>query len=328
MCQVSSTERGNTVSTHDLDMIAANLRAAFPALDVATTRMLGGGFRSLVVETDGGIVFRIARNQDAAAGYARETLLLPAIGPRLPVAVPDPRWSAGPSESFPFGVMGYPRLRGRPLQPRDLAAGNAARIARDVAAFLVALHRVPPRDVTALGLSDLPDPGDRVAGWPRLRDEVTPALRDVLTPREYGAVEQWWDGFLADDAMRRYTPALCHGDLWYENILVDDRGAADNGATTVAGGVDFECAAVGDPARDFATQLHLGAPFARVVVRAYRELGGVLDDGVEHRVRRWWEAREFDGLRFALRHDDAAEFRDALAKVRASPILSPGEERW
>ncbi len=307
---------------HDLDTIAANLRAAFPELDVVTTRVLGGGFRSLVVETDGGVVFRIARNQDAADGYAREALLLPAIGPRLPVAVPDPRWSAGPSESFPFGVMGYPKLRGRPLQPRDLAASNAARIARDVAAFLVALHRVPPRDVTALGLPDLSDPGDREAGWPRLRDNVMPALRAVLPPGEYDALERWWDVFLGDDAMRRYTPSLCHGDLWYENILVDDRGAAEGAATSVAGVVDFECAAVGDPAQDFATGLHLGAPFARAVLQAYRELGGVLDDGVEHRVRRWWEAREFDGLAFALRRDDAAEFHDALRKVRAGPILS------
>ncbi len=128
--------------------------------------------------------------------------------------------------------------------------------------------------------------------------------------------------------MRRYTPALCHGDLWYENILVDDRsaadGAADGAATTVAGVVDFEGAAVGDPARDFATGFHLGAAFARAVLGAYQELGGVLDDGVEHRVRRLWEAREFDGLAFALQHDDAAEIRDALAKVRAGPILSSG----
>jgi len=309
---------------HDLDMIAANLRAAFPELAVATTRVLGSGFRSLVVEMDGSVVFRIARNQDAADGYARETLLLPAIGPRLPVPVPDPRWHAGPSESFPFGVMGYPKLRGRPLQPRDLAAGNAARIARDVAAFLVALHRVPPRDVTALGLPDLSDPGDQEAEWRRLRDEVMPALRAALTPGEYDALERWWDRFLGDDAMRRYTPALCHGDLWYENILVDDGSPADGAATSVAGVVDFECAAVGDTARDFATGLHLGVPFARAVLRAYQDLGGVLDAGVEHRVRRWWETREFDGLAFALRHDDGAEFHDALAKVRAGPILSGG----
>ncbi len=309
---------------HDLDMIAATLRTAFPALDVATARVLGGGFRSLVVETDGGVVFRIARNGDAADGYARETLLLPAIGPRLPVAVPAPRWHAGPSEGFPFGVMGYPKLHGRPLQPRDLAVGNAARIARDVAAFLVALHRVPPRDVAALGLPDPSDPGDWEVGWPRLRDEVMPALRGVLMPHEYATVERWWDGFLGDDAMRRYKPALCHGDLWYENILIDDRDAADGAATPVAGVVDFECAALGDPARDFATQLHLGAPFVHAVLQAYRELGGIPDDGVAYRVRRWWEAREFDGLAFALQHDDKAEFRDAVAKVRAGPILSGG----
>ena len=44
-------------------------------------------------------------------------------------------------------------------------------------------------------------------------------------------------------------------------------------------------------------------------------------------LRRLWELREFDGLRFAIRHDDAAEFADAVRKLRAGPILDPEAHR-
>ena len=78
---------------------------------------------------------------------------------------------------------------------------------------------------------------------------------------------------------------------------------------------------MGDPARDFSTQLHLGVPFADRVIGAYRAAGGQLDAGFEHRLRRHWELREFDGIRFAARQADAAEFEDGVRKLRQGPFL-------
>ena len=205
----------------------------------------------------------------------------------------------------------------RPLRPSHQPGGNLASVASGIAAFLLALHRIPREEAGGLPVMR-PEAHRRELA--ALRDEVLPALRGVLTEREYRTVTRWWEELLADQAMARYPLAICHGDLWYENILVehvDDPGAD----LRVIGVLDWENAVVSDPARDFATQLHLGAPFADRVIAAYRAAGGELDADFEHRLRRHWELREFDGIRFAVRQADASEFEDGVRKLRRGPIL-------
>ncbi|HZU12374.1 MAG TPA: phosphotransferase [Chloroflexota bacterium] len=299
----------------DLNEVAAGLAQVFPDLEAITPLTpLGAGFRSAVVETAGGAVFRIGRNGDALAGYARESRILPALLPHLPVAVPAPRWFAGASDIFPFGVMGYPKVPGRSLEPRDVTGEMSLRLATQLGRFLAALHRVPVSE------ADIPrwDPQQAAANSGEI---VLPLLRDVLAPAEYARVERWWQEFLADRLLRMDEPSLIHGDLWYEHVLVE----AATGRIT--GIVDFETAAMGDPAQDLATQRYLGADFAGQVLAAYRAAGGDAGPSLAHRVRRLWELREFAGLEFVIRTGDSVEMADALRKLRSGPILSPTADR-
>jgi aminoglycoside phosphotransferase (APT) family kinase protein len=205
------------------------------------------------VETSAGIVFRLGKNAAAAQGFAREVQLLPVLAGRLPCAVPAPQWYSPPSTPFPFGVLGYHKLPGVPLSPQFGAPSLYAQAARDIAHFLVSLHRFPVQDTKACGV-----PTDRgAAAWlTSIGNRVLPELQRRLPTAEYARLQQWWQVVSGDDTLDEYEPVLRHGDLWYENILVD-------GATgRVSGVLDFEHVAIGDPAQDFATQLHLGAGFA------------------------------------------------------------------
>lgn len=285
----------------------------FPDLEpLQPLRLLGEGFSSLVVETAGGIVFRIAKNSGAAASHALEIRLLPALAGRLPLAVPQPRWYTGPSPDFPFGLMGYSRLPGQPLTPALFATLDVAQLALDLAAFLLALHRFPIEEARALGL---PGPEDRRAAWAQLRTDVLPPLRQALARGKYQMIVRWWDSFLADQAMQTYPAVLQHGDLWYENMLVDHG--------KLVGILDFENAAIGDPAQDFITLLYLGRPFLDQVVAAYQAGGGTLGDHFPHRLARLWELREFGGLQYTVRYHDAEELEDSLRKICQGPILNP-----
>jgi aminoglycoside 2''-phosphotransferase len=301
----------------DLSRIADGLARLFPELgEVRPARPLGVGFGSLVVEVAGRRVFRLARTPVAAEARAREVRLLPALASWLATPVPEPRWHAGPCDDFPFGVVGYPKLAGRPLTRERAAGSGRLAISADLAAFLVELYTFPTEQALALGA---PGPAERRAALEALCDEELPLLRDLLTADEHRTVARWWDDFLADSELRSYTPRLVHGDLWYENVLVDEA------AREVVGVVDFESAAVGDPAQDFATLLHLGEPFVERVVDAYVAGGGALGGGFAHRLRRYWELREFGSVRHALRFDPA-ELEGALSKLRAGPVLgrAPG----
>jgi hypothetical protein len=67
----------------------------------------------------------------------------------------------------------------------------------------------------------------------------------------------------------------------------------------------------------------MGGAFAGAVVDAYAAAGGQVDAGVRHRIQRLWELREIDGLQFALRTGDTAEWEDAVRKLRVGPLLNP-----
>jgi aminoglycoside 2''-phosphotransferase len=265
--------------------------------------LLDTGFGSVAVETADGVIFRVARHAGAAEGHALEARLLPLLRRRLPVAVPDPRWRVEPDAAFPFGAIGYRRLAGEPLTPA-LAEANRDAIAADLGRFLVSLH----------GLSreaGLPE-RDRVRdSFPRLCRDVLPVLRERLSAAEYDAMRRWARDFGADEEVDRFAPALRHGDLWYGNVLVDDAG------TRVVGVVDWENAALGDPAADLARQLHLGEAFLEAVLGAY----GEVDDALRHRIRRRWELLEFAGIRTAAALDDEDELAETVEKLRAGPIL-------
>lgn len=290
----------------NLTRAAEDLRTVFPQLGtVGPLRVVGSGFGSIVVETAEGALFRIGKDKAVARAYAMESRLLPSLAARVPLPIPELRWYAGTSALFPSGVIGYPKLEGTPLLPASLSRLDAARIASDLGQFLVALHRFPVEEAKALGV-----PGPVGNEQIRARGErVLPVLRRALSTSEYRVVLSWWDALLGDVGFWIHEPALRHGDLWYENILVDETGHH------VTGVIDFDDAAIGDPVQDFATLLYLGEPFTRRVVAAYLTAGGTLGGHFAHRVQRWWELREFN------LPDDPAELSDQLRKLRHGPIF-------
>jgi aminoglycoside 2''-phosphotransferase len=294
--------------------IERRLAERFPELTVAPLRHLETGFGSIVVETSDGVIFRIAQNGWAARGHAREARLLPVLHGRVPLAVPEPRWWVEPgTPSLPHGAIGYRRLPGTALSPELVGELGREAVARQLARFLLALHRFPAEEAQEVGLPHADQDPD---GLRAFRDEVLPPLADALTPDEYDTVRAWWDRLLVDSEIHRFTPALRHGDLWYDHLLVDESSAR------LLGVVDWEAAALGDPARDFATQFHLGDEFAEATVAAYAGQGGNVDESLRHRIRRLWELREFGGIRATVELHDEEEFADAIRKLRAGPILT------
>ena len=297
-----------------MEALGRTLESAFPDLGrVAPLTELGEGFGSLVVETAGGVVFRIGKNSQASVGYALEERLMPVLQPLVTVPVPAPQWRLASSEQFPFGLIGYRKLAGQTLHPESLAGRDGRGVAADIARFLYDLHRVPRHLASAIGVPGPPDP--RLSNVEEVRDEVIPVLRDILSGPEQAQMSEWWDAFLKDERMQQYEPVVRHGDLWYEHILVD------SSVGKVVGVLDFEDTAIGDPAVDFATQLYLGKDFARLVVDRYAGLGGVVDPLVWHRMGRLQVLRELRGLRSAIRLDDQPEVEASVDKLRRTPLF-------
>ena len=276
--------------------------------------MLDTGLGSTVLETADGVIFRVARTADAATGHSRERALLAALREAVTVYIPAPEWRVEPghAHAMPFGAIGYRKLGGAPLSPDLLRRSN--RIGEDVARFLSSLHRFPVEEAKRLSVPRGRDWRQTVA---ILESEVLPALHEHVTQDEYRSLARWVREVAADRDLDHYRPALCHGDLWFENLLVAGE------PLRLVGVLDWEAARIGDPAQDLDVQLYLGEPFAGSVMAGY----GVEESNLPHRVQRFWELREFGGLQWALEQRDRVELEDSLAKLRAGPILRSRQSR-
>ncbi len=297
----------------DPEWLALALETTFPDLPPSALRILASGFRSVVVESADGLVFRVGRVPEASAGYGVEAKLLPELASLLPFPIPNPQWYVESTELFPNGVIGYRKMEGRPLQSGEVVGSQ---LVTQVAEFLAVLHgldadrldaEVPRAILSRDHLEELPT-------------QVSPILSSELSESEWARMEEWWESAI-EEAPSRHEPRLRHGDFWYENLLVSE------GGTSLVGVVDWEWVALGDPAEDFASLHYLGDLVLEQVLRLYSRLGGKVDPDLRQRVERCGGLRELKGLAFALQHEDQAELNDALSKVRKRTIAKGSPKR-
>lgn len=260
-------------------------------IDVRAVAAIPGGWASWTFDIDGAWILRIARRQDVAAAHRRELRLLPLLADAVSFAVPRPE-HVGEWAGHVF--LAYRKIAGRALEPGDAVI--------EVAAMLRALHGFPA-DVARNALGCAGTTEEWRHGYADLwRETSTSALplldgelRDVLAAR-YAA-------FLAGAG--DFTPVLVHRDLGVEHVLVDPATRRPVGL------IDFEDAAVGDPAIDFAGLLaSLGGRRTQEVLDAY---GGPV--GLE-RVRDYWWIGSLHAVLYGVRFDDAAIRDDGIAGLR------------
>jgi len=301
------------------------LRSALPQLArLRLSGVLDRGFHSTAIEAevaekDGAAIraiFRVAHSAEASARHELELRVLPRLAPGLPLRIPVPRWRAEPAAgtALEYGALGYERLDGELLEPARLARGNPEAIARDIGRFLAALHASPQGELLEAGL---PSAAELARAFASVEAACLPGLAAHLEPPELRAVGDWFERRRGAEYWLPVRPVVCHGDLWWGNLLATPDGARLRGV------LDFEHTALGDPADDLAPQRHLGFEFAGAVEAAYLASGGGLAPGHAARLQDRWELRTFFGIRHGL-GPDPGELPDALDRLRRGPILRPG----
>jgi aminoglycoside 2''-phosphotransferase len=268
----------------------------FPDFQVRSISYLAEGWSSTVWEVNGSHVFRFPKRPAIDSGLRKEIRLLPGLAPALPLPIPrfDFVWQGG--QQYEGVFVGYPKLPGVELQPLEWAA-QAVWATRQLGEFLTSLHRFPlPRAIT-LGISS----GDG-ASW---RDEyqafyeiVQRRVGPLLGEPTQDNLSRVWRQFVDDPANFQFQPALIHRDLCGEHILVErmprcssdlakqkarcNSDLFDPGLGRITGVLDWEDAAIGDPAFDFTGLLDYGPGFVQGILAAYRGPG---DDAMVSRAR-------------------------------------------
>lgn len=293
----------------DLDRLATALEREFPDLrPVRPLSILGRGFRSVALETGGGAVVRVGLSPDAAGDYAKEWGIRRFVASHFGAVVPKPLWYAPPSADFPHGVLGYRKLVGNtPAWGSD----PGHRFPRDLGVFMARLHRLPVDQAREAGIPEI-NSYERLLG---ARDVVMPAIVSRLDARTIARIDRWWADFASAPRMLPARIAVCHHDLWHDNLLRSRSGH-------LSGVLDLAHVELSDPAHDFAAPRYFGESFMSDLILAYRSADGQFDAEDEYRAGRFYEAREFGGLAWAVEHNDAREIEESIEKILKGPIFT------
>ncbi len=251
------------VST-DASLVRRLLRAQFPSWsELSIEPVASTGTDNALYRLGRERLVRLPRIRSAVPHVEREHAWLPRLAPELPCAVPEPLAKGTPGEGYPWPWSVLRWLDGENSIVGQIA--EPARLARDLAAFVVALRGVDPSGGPAAGR------GAPLVERDRFTRDAIAALRGEV---DGDAVTAVWESALRAPAYRG-APVWIHGDLSPGNVL------CVNGRLVAV--IDFGCLGIGDPACDAIAAWNLLPADARDEFREALEI----DDATWLRARGW-----------------------------------------
>ncbi|MDX1686930.1 MAG: aminoglycoside phosphotransferase family protein [Candidatus Promineifilaceae bacterium] len=219
----------------------------YPHLSLESVELLAGGQYNDVLLVNEAVLFRFPKVPSAVTALKREVAVLSIIHPLLPLPVPEPLYVNGQNQGVGAAFMGYPRLPGESLWRADLEAIRdetiLARMARQLAEFLLALHDVP---LAEFDPAAVPVEDDRTS-WSGLYHRIREHLYPHMRPEARQRTRDTFTTFLDDPALASFEPTLRHGDFGAGNVLWEPESG------TITGIIDFGSVAIGNPAIDLAS---------------------------------------------------------------------------
>lgn len=171
-----------------------------------------------------------------AAQVPKEQRWLPILAPHLPLSIPTPIACGEPGAEYPWQWSVFRWLPGESASQASIS--DHKELARSLAQFLNALHRIDTTDGPAAGEHSFYR-GDSLSHYDAQARESLRLLRGKIDTR---AASMLWDKAVATTWTNK--PVWVHGDLSAGNLLVA------NGKLFAV--IDFGQLAVGDPACDLA----------------------------------------------------------------------------
>ena len=267
----STTQMHENEQPIDAALVRRLLAAQFPEwASLPLAAVASAGTDNALYRLGDDMVIRLPRIDWAISQIEREYRWLPQLAPHLPLAIPVPLAMGQPGEGYPWHWSVNPWLDGENATLDRIA--DPARLARDLAEFITALHRI---DTT----------GGPLAGSPNVSRGVPVAQRDTSTRTALRDLEtlnlidirpatEAWEIALAAPVWDR-PPVWFHGDLHSGNLL-----ALDGRLSAV---IDFGCMGVGDPAVELLPAWSLLSADSREVFRDALQV----DDATWARGRGW-----------------------------------------
>ncbi|MFD0900238.1 phosphotransferase family protein [Actinomadura sediminis] len=276
----------------------ALLSALLPEDDPAVVPVRRGQFHHVAIGSDRVVCLpRTAAAADRLPGRAAVLRALARLdlGFRTPVPLRE-----GGAGEVPFLVLD--RLPGEPLEDdalRDARVADA--VAAQCAALLAGLRRAAADEAVRAALPR--EPADR---WRRFADGVRAELFRFMSGDGRRRAER---ELAALGGLPHLAGAVVHGDLGAENVLWEWR----DGSPRLAGVLDWDDVALGDPAEDLAA---LAAGYGDDLLGRVLARGPGREAGIADRIAAIRATFALQQALAAVRDGDEEELADGLSEYR------------
>ncbi len=231
--------------------------AEFPEITYKKAVLLDHGWDDVVIILDKKIVFSFPRRPKyIQEKFKKELLLLPKLGPTLPLSIPQFTFVAR-NKSF----AGYSYIAGQPLRKKDLENMPIAKqrhIAQELVGFLQALHAFPVPLARSHGV---------INSWTASQHRAwcaahLPVIKKRLRASRATQLQNIFDACVHAN-LREYN-CVVHQDFTTDHILFDPL------KNKITGIIDFGEVQFSDPAIDIARMWEYGERFVDFVLHTYK----------------------------------------------------------
>ena len=255
----------------------------YPELENSQFKSDNSGWTNFAIKVDNKYLFRFPRNEEAYTAINKEYKILEILNKRLPGNIKVPNYIySNLNSDYPY--VGYEIIQGEFLTDKvfnSLDASKKEDVLNNMATFLNVLHSV---DYNELGLK----PVNSIEWYKDLFDRVQKICFKYFDDNLREKTIELFNMFFNDETMHIYEPALVHGDLSEDHIIITSDGV---------GIIDFGDLMVFDPAYDLIWAYICDIDFYNKILEKYT---GHKDNYFEHRIRDFHIIRPpYDGIIYA-----------------------------
>ena len=279
----------------DVKLCIELIEKKFPQIHIVSVDRIFGGWGSDVFEVNGDLIFRFPKWPETESLFRKEIKLLPELAKLLPVQIPDFKF-IGEFDKKVF--VGYRKIPGLPLASCNYGAGN---LVDQTAKVITEIHRFPVHRATKLKVPKLNWRRQYVNLYERVRNKAFPLMTKTLQEKAVLI----WDRFLDNEDNFRFVPLFIHRDLSGDAHILCDPERAE-----ITGIIDWEDAAIGDPAIDF-TGIYwdCGEEFTKRVLAKY---AGKVDKTFWERMVFYYKIGGFYEIEYGQLTNDYPHIRKGL----------------
>lgn len=285
------------------EKISSVIKQVYPELKTLT--ICGKGMDNIAYQADGEWIFRFPLHDVSAMNLRMQVetskLLKKYISTQIPYFEVE---GVDPETGFPFA--GYRKIKGKQLtlgMIKSLDAKQKDKLCADLAEFLAQLHAVAVEKARETGVSDWDIRQDLNESLEMLIKVAKPHMSD----KAFSYAEKMITACLASKTFFDFQPALLHGDLSEEHVIVDDK-------CNLTGIIDFGDMRISDPYFDFYWLCHyFGKPLTKALEINYPEFSR---KKMTEKKKFWWKFSNqvFDVFVGLIINDDSYFF-SSIAKL-------------